>query len=72
MADVVTASGLSTGAVCSYFPSRSDLVLAVVARRDGTRDGSPTRSPLSCSPVWPSTSNPAVGRPTPSSCPDVG
>jgi TetR/AcrR family transcriptional regulator, transcriptional repressor of aconitase len=39
MADVVTASGLSTGAVYHYFPSKSDLVLAVVAGRDGTTDG---------------------------------
>lgn len=39
MADVVTASGLSTGAVYRYFPSKSDLVLAVVAGRDGTIDG---------------------------------
>jgi AcrR family transcriptional regulator len=39
MADVVTASGLSTGAVYRYFPSKSDLVLAAVAGRDGTVDG---------------------------------
>jgi len=39
MADVVTASGLSTGAVYRYFSSKSDLVLAVVAGRDGRREG---------------------------------
>ncbi len=39
MADVVTASGLSTGAVYRYFPSKGALVLAVVAGRDGTIDG---------------------------------
>ncbi len=39
MADIVTASGLSNGAVYHYFPSKIDLVLAVVAGRDGTTDG---------------------------------
>ena len=39
MADVVSASGLSMGAVYRYFPSKNDLVLAVVARRDGPVDG---------------------------------
>jgi AcrR family transcriptional regulator len=39
MADVVAASGLSTGAVYNYFPSKSELVLAVVAGRDGTVEG---------------------------------
>jgi AcrR family transcriptional regulator len=39
MADVVQASGLSTGAVYRYFPSKNDLVLAAVAGRDGTVDG---------------------------------
>ena len=31
MAEVVAASGLSNGAVYHYFPSKSELVLAVVA-----------------------------------------
>lgn len=35
MADVVSASGLSTGGVYRYFPGKADLVLAVVAGRDG-------------------------------------
>ena len=39
MADVVAASGLSTGAVYHYFPSKAELVLAAVAGRDGTVDG---------------------------------
>jgi TetR/AcrR family transcriptional regulator, transcriptional repressor of aconitase len=39
MADVVTASGLSMGAVYHYFPSKSELVLAAVAGRDGTVEG---------------------------------
>ena len=39
MADVVAASGLSTGAVYNYFPSKSDLVLAAAAGRDGTVEG---------------------------------
>lgn len=39
MAHVVAASGLSTGAVYSYFPSKSDLMLAVVAGRDGSLGG---------------------------------
>src|ERR1700761_1718319 len=39
MADVVAASGLSTGAVYHYFPSKGELVLAAVAGRDGTVDG---------------------------------
>ena len=39
MADVVTASGMSMGAVYRYFPSKSDLVLAAVTGRDGTVDG---------------------------------
>lgn len=39
MADVVAASGLSTGAVYHYFPSKDELVLAAVAGRDGTVDG---------------------------------
>lgn len=39
MAEVVDASGLSTGSVYRYFASKSDLMLAVVAGRDGTIDG---------------------------------
>src|ERR1700761_1905178 len=39
MADVVAASGLSTGAVYNYFPSKEELVLAAVAGREGTVDG---------------------------------
>lgn len=39
MADVVAASGLSTGAVYHYFSSKDELVLAAVAGRDGTVDG---------------------------------
>ena len=39
MADVVTASKLSTGAVYRYFSGKNDLVLAVVAGKDGTIDG---------------------------------
>jgi AcrR family transcriptional regulator len=39
MADVVAASGLSTGAVYHYFPSKDQLVLAAVDGRDGTVDG---------------------------------
>jgi AcrR family transcriptional regulator len=39
MADVVAASGLSTGAVYHYFPSKEELVLAAVAGREGTVGG---------------------------------
>jgi AcrR family transcriptional regulator len=45
MADLVAASGLSTGAVYRYFPSKADLVLAVVAGRDGTVGGQFTDEP---------------------------
>ncbi|GLV74168.1 TetR/AcrR family transcriptional regulator [Streptomyces hygroscopicus] len=38
MADIVRATGLSTGAVYRYFPSKEDLVLAAVVGRDGERE----------------------------------
>ncbi|MFE2336604.1 TetR/AcrR family transcriptional regulator [Streptomyces coelicoflavus] len=38
MADIVRATGLSTGAVYRYFPSKEHLVLAVVAGRDGQQE----------------------------------
>ncbi|MET9045706.1 MULTISPECIES: TetR/AcrR family transcriptional regulator [unclassified Streptomyces] len=46
MADIVRATGLSTGAVYRYFPSKEHLVLAVVAGRDGQqeRGGFPSES----------------------------
>jgi AcrR family transcriptional regulator len=40
MKDVVRASGLSMGAVYRYFPSKSDLVLAVCEGQGGEVDGS--------------------------------
>lgn len=40
MKDVVAASGLSMGAVYRYFPSKSDLVLAVCEGHGGDVDGS--------------------------------
>ena len=39
MNDVVSASGLSMGAVYRYFPSKSELVLAVCAGHGGEVDG---------------------------------
>ena len=39
MADLVHASGLSMGALYRYFPSKTDLVLAMVEGRDGTVNG---------------------------------
>ncbi|MFH8446051.1 TetR/AcrR family transcriptional regulator [Streptomyces sp. NPDC018026] len=46
MADIVRATGLSTGAVYRYFPSKEHLVLAVVAGRDGQQEvgGFPSES----------------------------
>jgi AcrR family transcriptional regulator len=38
MADIVRASGLSVGAVYRYFSSKEELVLAVVAGRDGRQE----------------------------------
>lgn len=43
MADVVSASGLSNGAVYRYFPSKAELVLAVIADRDGLLEGLPPK-----------------------------
>ncbi|MFD2416699.1 TetR/AcrR family transcriptional regulator [Amycolatopsis pigmentata] len=40
MSDLVSATGLSIGALYRYFPSKTDLVMAVVEGRDGTVDGS--------------------------------
>ncbi|WP_051342987.1 TetR/AcrR family transcriptional regulator [Pseudonocardia spinosispora] len=40
MKDIVRASGLSMGAVYRYFPSKSDLVLAVCEGQGGEVDGS--------------------------------
>jgi TetR/AcrR family transcriptional regulator, transcriptional repressor of aconitase len=40
MSDLVGATGLSIGALYRYFPSKTDLVMAVVEGRDGTVDGS--------------------------------
>ena len=39
MADLVDASGLSMGALYRYFPSKTDLVLAMVEGRDGSIEG---------------------------------
>lgn len=39
MADIVRATGLSNGAVYRYFPSKADLVLAIVAGREGRVEG---------------------------------
>ena len=40
MADLVNASGLSMGALYRYFPSKTDLVLAMAEGRDGSIEGS--------------------------------
>ncbi len=39
MSDLVGATGLSMGALYRYFPSKADLILAVVEGRDGPVDG---------------------------------
>lgn len=39
MADIVRATGLSNGAVYRYFPSKADLVLAIVDGREGRVEG---------------------------------
>ncbi|MET9535365.1 MULTISPECIES: TetR/AcrR family transcriptional regulator [unclassified Streptomyces] len=39
MASIVEASGLSTGSVYRYFPSKAALVAEIVSGRDGTEDG---------------------------------
>ncbi|MFE5565691.1 TetR/AcrR family transcriptional regulator [Amycolatopsis japonica] len=38
MSDLVGATGLSIGALYSYFPSKTDIVMAVVEGRDGVVD----------------------------------
>ena len=39
MSDLVAATGLSMGTLYRYFPSKTDLILAVVEGRDGPVDG---------------------------------